>query len=138
MLFATKDDYEIGKLFNVDMEDWDSLDKPRPEIGGMTIEDFETLANQVFQFPGDCIYCEDYEELAWTVDSILQENFETKNNYPTVFFKNKSNGIYLATKIYDVYAVCDCEIGGYGYEITLLYFKSAKNIENSGHWEELL
>lgn len=138
MLFGTRYDYEISKMFNVDINDWDALDEERPEIGGMTIGDFETLANQALPFPGICIYCEDYEELAFTVDSMLQEIFETKNEYPIAFFQNKSDGIYLAIKVYDVYAVCSCDIGGYGYGMTLSYFDRAENIENNQNWEELL
>ena len=138
MLFATRDDYCIGELFNVDMYDLDALDEAKPEIGGMTIGDFETLADQAFPFPGICIYCEDYEELAFTVDSMLQEIFETKSDYPIAFLQNKSDGIYLAIKVYDVYAVCSCDIGGYGYGTTLSYFDKAENIENNQNWEELL
>ena len=137
MFNATKDDYLLCELFNI--VDIDDLDQPREELGGMSVGDFETLANsREFSFPGTCIYSEDIEELAWTVDSMLQEIFEIEHEFTTAFYQKKSNGIYLAINIFDVYAVFSCNCGGYGWGTTLSYFEKANEIETSSKWEELL
>lgn len=137
MFYTTREDYSLYELFNITNND--DLDQPREELGGMSIGDFETLANSGgLSFPGTCIYCEDLEELAWTVDSMLREIFEIECEWTTAFYQKKSDGIYLAIKIFDVYAIFDCDCGGYGWGTTLSYFEKANKIEMSEKWEELV
>ena len=131
-------DYDLANLFQLPSPNEE--DDPQEQLGGYSVGDFELLAYENFTCDGQSliIYCDDLEELTYYLHGKLLEIYkEDDNEFPYAHYHEYNDCLKLAIQIYDVYAVFDVAVGGYGYIVGLDNFVGLQNVEDNNFWEEM-
>lgn len=129
-------DYDLANLFQLPSPNEE--DDPQEQLGGYSVGDFELLAYENFTDNGHSliVYGEDLEELIYYLDGKLQEVYNDDSEFPYAYYHSYSDCVKLAIQIYDVFAVFDVTVGGYGYVVSLEKFIESSEVENNSFWEE--